>query len=408
MSDVVLEMDHVSKKFRRGEIHDSLRDLIPALTGGMLRRSRQGPPDKREFWALDDVSFQVRRGDAFGIIGRNGAGKSTILKLLSGIMKPTKGALRVKGSLSALIEVSAGFHPDLTGRENIFLSGAILGMSREAIRAKFDEIVEFSGLAEFIDTPVKRYSSGMFARLGFSVAAHVEPDVLIIDEVLSVGDYLFQQKCVERMHTVLANGATIVFVSHNLRAVSDLCTRSLLLNRGRAVIDRADQRRHAALPERQRRPPAARRPTRKRSWLALRFGMRPARALNFESGTEGLGGRGSRRPRSVPRPGGRARVQGREPLRSVQHLDGASRASCLRDGGGGNGPLQLSSWTCTWRPGTFNLGVSVYRYDIAKAYDRVCPAATIFVTCDRDVRGAVNLYPTAVVHADATGDSPRL
>ena len=230
----VLSMEHVSMKFRRGELHDSLRDLIPALAsrfrrGGSLRSS------KREFWALQDVSFAVERGEAFGIIGSNGAGKSTILKLLSGIMRPTSGRMAVHGRLSALIEVGAGFHPDLTGRENIYLNGTILGMSKQEIRRKFDAIVDFAGLSEFIDTPVKRYSSGMYARLGFSVAAHVEPDVLIVDEVLSVGDYLFQQKCVERMNAVLRGGATVVFVSHNLHAVAGLCTRSLLLEKGRVV-----------------------------------------------------------------------------------------------------------------------------------------------------------------------------
>jgi lipopolysaccharide transport system ATP-binding protein len=190
----------------------------------------------REFWALQDVSFEVQRGEAFGIIGSNGAGKSTILKLLSGIMRPTQGSVLVRGKLSALIEVGAGFHPDLTGRENIFLNGTILGMSRAEIRQKFDAIVDFAGLHDFIDTPVKRFSSGMYARLGFSVAAHVEPDLLIVDEVLSVGDYLFQQKCVERMNTILHSGATVVFVSHNLHAVAGLCKRSLLLEKGRVIV----------------------------------------------------------------------------------------------------------------------------------------------------------------------------
>jgi lipopolysaccharide transport system ATP-binding protein len=229
---VVLDVDCVFKKFKRGEMYDSLRDLVPALTGRLLRRARSAQLERQEFWALKDVSFQVHRGEAFGIIGANGAGKSTMLKVLTGIMKPTQGAVRVTGRLSALIEVSAGFHPDLTGRENIFLNGAILGMSRAEIRRRFEEIVAFSGLEEFIDTPVKRYSSGMFARLGFSVAAHVDPDVLLVDEVLSVGDYLFQRKCVERMTKILADGATVVFVSHNLRAVANLCHRSLLLERG--------------------------------------------------------------------------------------------------------------------------------------------------------------------------------
>lgn len=406
MSDVVLEMDHVSKKFRRGEIYDSLRDLIPALTGGLLRRGRKGPPDKRDFWALDDVSFQVRRGEAFGIIGRNGAGKSTILKLLSGIMKPTKGTLRVQGSLSALIEVSAGFHPDLTGRENIFLSGAILGMSREAIRAKFDEIVEFSGLAEFIDTPVKRYSSGMFARLGFSVAAHVEPDVLIIDEVLSVGDFVFQQKCVERMHSVLANGATIVFVSHNLRAVSDLCSHSLLLNRGRALMVGPT---HEVMQRYLNGTDAPRGPTTDLEAFVARTTVRDetGEGFNFESGKKVWVD---------------VEVAARVPCRGLavvlefrdeNHYE-VFNTSTERLGHPAFAMQAGETVHCTFEldlhlaPGTFNLGVSVFRYDIGKAYDRVCPAATIFVTCDRDVRGAVNLYPTAVVHAGAAALAPAV
>jgi lipopolysaccharide transport system ATP-binding protein len=237
MADFALKVDGVSKKFRRGELFDSLRDLVPAVTGRLFgRRTSQEELAKQEFWALRDISFSLEHGEAFGIVGGNGAGKSTMLKLLTGIMQPTHGSIRVNGRLSALIEVSAGFHPDLTGRENIFLNGAIMGMNRDEIRQRFDAIVAFSGLEEFIDTPVKRYSSGMFARLGFSVAAHVDPDVLLVDEVLSVGDYLFQQKCIERMRAVIASGATVIFVSHNLREVSALCGRSLLLERGRAQM----------------------------------------------------------------------------------------------------------------------------------------------------------------------------
>jgi lipopolysaccharide transport system ATP-binding protein len=234
MSEVALELDHVYKKFKKGEIYDSLRDLIPALSGRMFKSSNENL-EKREFWATNDVSFQVRRGEAFGIIGSNGAGKSTILKLLSGIMKPNKGRIVVNGKLSALIEVGAGFHPDLTGRENVFLNGTILGMKREEIKAKLDSIIEFSGLEDFIDTPVKRYSSGMYARLGFSVAAHVDPDILLIDEVLSVGDYQFQRKCMEKMRSVIQNGATVIFISHNLKAISELCTRIVLLDHGRVL-----------------------------------------------------------------------------------------------------------------------------------------------------------------------------
>jgi lipopolysaccharide transport system ATP-binding protein len=228
----VLEVRNVFKKFKRGELYDSLRDLLPALAHRITRRRTRTALEEREFWALRDVSFDVQRGEAFGIVGANGAGKSTMLKLLTGIMRPTSGAIRVTGRLSALIEVGAGFHPDLTGRENVFLNGTILGLKTEEIRQRFDAIVAFSGLEEFIDTPVKRYSSGMYARLGFSVAAHVDPDVLLVDEVLSVGDYLFQRKCVERMNAVIANGATVVFVSHNLRAVTNLCQRSVFIEKG--------------------------------------------------------------------------------------------------------------------------------------------------------------------------------
>jgi len=235
VTDAALRLDGVYKKFRKGELYDSLRDLIPALSKRLLRGTARDTLRTREFWALQDVSFDVGRGEAFGIIGSNGAGKSTILKLLSGIMPPTKGRVQVHGRLSALIEVSAGFHPDLTGRENIYLNGTILGMTRAEIRRRFDAIVAFSELEDFLDTPVKRYSSGMFARLGFSVAAHVEPEILIVDEVLSVGDYLFQQKCLERMNQIMAGDATIIFVSHNLRAVAALCERSLLLDHGRVL-----------------------------------------------------------------------------------------------------------------------------------------------------------------------------
>src|SRR5580658_995361 len=223
MSDIALRMEHIYKKFRKGETYNSLRDFLPAMTGKMFRGGDLDATHKREFWALEDISFEVRRGEALGIIGRNGAGKSTALKILSRIMKPTKGRMIVNGRLSALIEVSAGFHQDLTGRENIFLNGTILGMTKREIQSKLDQIIAFSGIEEFIDTPVKRYSSGMFARLGFSVAAHVDPEVLVIDEVLSVGDNLFQQRCMERIRSIIKTGTTVLFVSHNLKSVSEVC-----------------------------------------------------------------------------------------------------------------------------------------------------------------------------------------
>ncbi len=222
----VIEFNNVSKKFKKGEKFNSLRDAIPRLFGNGNGLKRE------EFWALKDVSFEVKKGDVLGVIGPNGAGKSTILKLLSGIMVPNKGTMNIVGRLSALIEVAAGFHNELTGRENIYLNGTILGMTRKEIDSKIDQIIEFSGISEFIDTPVKRYSSGMYSRLGFSVAAHMDPDILLVDEVLSVGDISFQAKCAEKMRELLKCGATILIVSHNLTLIQSLCKRVILLNRG--------------------------------------------------------------------------------------------------------------------------------------------------------------------------------
>jgi lipopolysaccharide transport system ATP-binding protein len=228
----VIEFTNVWKKFRKGEKLNSLRDMIPFLFRKALPGGSNGDLKQQEFWALKDVSFAVKKGEVVGIIGPNGAGKSTTLKLLSGIIRPNKGNMKIEGRLSALIEVTAGFHPELTGRENIYLNGTILGMKRKEIDEKFDEIVEFSGLSEFIDTPVKRYSSGMYSRLGFSVAAHMDPDVLLVDEVLSVGDIAFQAKCAQKMRELLSSGATIVLVSHNLSLVQSLCKRAILLDQG--------------------------------------------------------------------------------------------------------------------------------------------------------------------------------
>lgn len=237
MSALSIQFDHVFKKFRRGERFDSIRDLIPGSIRGLRRRQNKTDLiDEREFWALHDVSFSVKKGTALGIIGPNGAGKSTILKILSRIIRPTRGVYCVTGRLSALIEVGAGFHQDLTGRENIYLNGAILGMNRGEITERFDEIVEFSGIRGFIETPVKRYSSGMYARLGFSVAVHLRPDVLLVDEVLSVGDMAFQAKCQRKMHEIAQSGTTIVFITHNMNAVADLCLQTLVLREGRVAF----------------------------------------------------------------------------------------------------------------------------------------------------------------------------
>jgi lipopolysaccharide transport system ATP-binding protein len=239
MPKSVVVFEEVWKKFRRGERHDSLRDLIPSMVRA-LRSRPAGGLEAQEFWALKNVSFEVLPGQALGIIGPNGAGKSTILKLLTRILRPNRGCSRVQGRVGALIEIAAGFHGDLTGRENIYLQGAIMGMRRAEIQRKLDEIIEFAGVGEFLDTQVKRYSSGMNARLGFAVAAHLDPDVLIIDEVLGVGDMAFQSRCIERMHEFKRRGVAIVFVSHNLQAVSALCERTLYLRNEPVVVGDTD------------------------------------------------------------------------------------------------------------------------------------------------------------------------
>jgi len=232
----VIEFNDVWKKFKKGEKFNSLRDSIPRFFRNLTRKSGH-ELDKEEFWAVKDAHFNIDKGEVVGILGPNGAGKSTILKLLSRIMLPTRGSMKINGRLSALIEVTAGFHPELTGRENVYLNGTILGMKRKEIDKKFEEIVEFSGIKEFIDTPVKRYSSGMYSRLGFSVAAHMDPDILLVDEVLSVGDSAFQAKCAEKMRELMNSGATIVLVSHNLSLIQSLCKRSILITHGEVLKD---------------------------------------------------------------------------------------------------------------------------------------------------------------------------
>jgi ABC-type polysaccharide/polyol phosphate transport system ATPase subunit len=224
-----LELKGVSKKYRiRSDVDTN---------GSVLRKLLSARKRKQDFWALKDISFNVQRGAALGIIGHNGAGKSTILKLLSRITTPSSGEIMINGRLSALIEVGSGFHPELTGRENVYLNGSILGMMRREITAKLESIIEFAELRQFIDTPVKRYSSGMYVRLGFSIAAHLDPDILLLDEVLAVGDEAFQRKCIDRIMELKKNETTIVFISHDLRAVQKLCDRVILLKKGHIEAD---------------------------------------------------------------------------------------------------------------------------------------------------------------------------
>ncbi len=223
-------------KALRDSLADTFKNLFRSLSGrGAVKDSARG--DREEFWALKDVSFEIAPGERVGIIGRNGAGKSTLLKVLSRITAPTTGRVAIRGKVASLLEVGTGFHPELTGRENIFLNGAILGMSKDEIRSKFDDIVAFSEIENFLDTPVKRYSSGMYVRLAFAVAAHLEPEILIVDEVLAVGDAAFQKKCLGRMGEVGRDGRTVLFVSHNMSAVRQLCDRGIIIDHGIKVFD---------------------------------------------------------------------------------------------------------------------------------------------------------------------------
>jgi len=263
MADIVISVENLGKRYRishqdRSVRYKALRDVLADQGRSVLRapgslarrlwsltKKQKAESGKlkgvEDFWALKDVSFEVKQGETLGIIGRNGAGKSTLLKILSRITEPTEGRVRIKGRVASLLEVGTGFHPELTGRENIFLNGAILGMSRLEIRQKFDEIVAFAEIEKFLDTPVKRYSSGMYVRLAFAVAAHLEPEILVIDEVLSVGDAEFQNRCLGKMQNVAMAGRTVLFISHQMATVRQLCERGLLLNDGCVVFDGESQ-----------------------------------------------------------------------------------------------------------------------------------------------------------------------
>jgi lipopolysaccharide transport system ATP-binding protein len=244
-SDKIITVENLGKKYslrhRGNEPYTTLRDVLTDRAKNLFRWNGNRTPTTDDFWALKNVNFEVTRGEVLGIIGRNGAGKSTLLKILSRITEPTVGKIHIKGRVAILLEVGTGFHPELTGRENIFLNGAILGMSRAEIRKKFDEIVAFAETEKFLDTPVKRYSSGMYVRLAFSVAAHLEPDILVVDEVLAVGDAEFQKKSMGKMGQVAGEGRTVLFVSHNLAAISALCERTIWLDQSMIACDGENQ-----------------------------------------------------------------------------------------------------------------------------------------------------------------------
>jgi homopolymeric O-antigen transport system ATP-binding protein len=237
MSPPIIEVENVSKRYRLGQFNaQTVREEFEQFSR-RLRGKGARAAESSDFWALKDVSFTVQPGEVLGIIGHNGAGKSTLLKILSRVTEPTTGEVRMRGRLSSLLEVGTGFHPDLTGRENIYLNGTILGMTRAKVKAMFDEIVTFAEVERFLDTPVKRYSSGMYVRLAFAIAAHLEPDVLIVDEVLAVGDVEFQKKCLGKMREVSSRaGRTVLFVSHNMAAIEALCSRAMLIEKGTIAL----------------------------------------------------------------------------------------------------------------------------------------------------------------------------
>jgi lipopolysaccharide transport system ATP-binding protein len=391
LADIALELNRVYKQFRKGEKFDSLRDFVPSLALSLFGMKKKNPMKKQEFWALNDVSFQIKKGEALGIIGSNGAGKSTILKLLTRIMNPTKGSIFTNGRLSALIEVGAGFHPDLTGRENVFLNGIILGMKKKEIKARFDAIVEFSGLEEFIDTPVKRYSSGMYARLGFSVAAHLEPDILIVDEVLSVGDYAFQNKCAKKMKSSIKEGVTVIFVSHNLQAISEVCQQCILLEKGRNILEG---------------------PTNEviRHYLnSLSNGNEEKKdtdAIISAVTIHSQNGNG-------PQFNAGEKIQVDIEVAARVYCEKLSVNIVIMDDQQYNifntSTERLTQTTFSLlpgekkkisfelmlhlAPGTYHLGTYIYRYDIEKTYDLCFPAAKIYVRSDVDVKGVVHMYP---------------
>ena len=243
MSDVAISVQNLSKCFKIAHEHKglkhyrTLREDLMDLPARLLRSARRNGSGPETFWALKNVSFEIKKGEVLGIIGRNGAGKSTLFKILNRITEPISGGADIYGRVGALLEVGTGFHPELTGRENVFMNGAILGMRRTEIRDKFDEIVAFAGVEKFLDTPVKRYSSGMYVRLAFAVAAHLEAEILLVDEVLAVGDTEFQKKCLGKMQAVSQAGRTVIFISHAMQAISRLCPRAIWIHQGELMID---------------------------------------------------------------------------------------------------------------------------------------------------------------------------
>jgi ABC-2 type transport system ATP-binding protein len=412
----VIAFEHVSKQYRRYGKH-SLREAISDLGRRLVPVPRGQTREAEVLWAVRDLSLTIHRARTWGIIGPNGAGKTTTLKLLSRVTRPTSGRVQVNGRVSALIELGAGFHPDLTGRENVFLNGTILGMRRQEIRRGFDAIVDFADLAPFIDTPVKYYSSGMYARLGFAVAAHTNPDVLLVDEVLAVGDYAFQQRCYKRMRSLQAQGTTILLVSHNLAAIADMCEEVVVLNHGQAVFqgsaphaiaEYASVIRQSAISKEQIRVG--------QDAIAERLMTHEARFVSVRL-TDISG-----RPVEVVAPGDCVRL-----LATVEFYADAVHPhfSCfVRDEQGHLIYDQTTLWQSAATPsyhkgqhatvafelqmnvvkGLYGIGIDIHYEDLSCYYDRLETAATVFVDGEDGAKGVAQLDCRFVFDGPSLGD----
>lgn len=411
MSEPCIVVENVTKRYRLGMGITTMRDLFT-----WWKKSDDTP---EYHWAVKDVSFQLRPGESLGIVGPNGAGKTTMLKLLSQVTKPTSGNIMLNGRFSALIELGAGFHPDLTGRENVFLNGAILGMKRDEIRERFDDIIDFAGIHEYIDTPVKRYSSGMYARLGFAIAAHVDPKILLVDEVLAVGDHAFQMKCYARMDELRKRGTSLIFVSHNMEAVRRVCDRGIVMYRGEpiyegtaaeAVVEYSDAVRRAARESQQRQTPVE--------------GGLSQRVMTFEAEIERVALLdANRQPVTVLRSGEPAfvtvDVTFNEPVDQpifgffVRTQDGRRIYATTTRWQEITTPSFMAGEKCRVEfqidvpliDGNYELGVDVAAPDLSCYYDRLERALSFHVVGREAVRGLVDLdakiqfYPeTAVAH----------
>lgn len=375
--DIAIRTENLSKRYVLGQNapRSGLRHIIEEKLRNPFKKTHSGKRadgKAAEFWALKDISLEIKKGEVVGIIGRNGAGKSTLLKILSRITEPTSGRIGVNGRIASLLEVGTGFHPELTGRENIFLNGAILGMTRREIRSKFDEIVAFSEVEQFLDTPVKRYSSGMYVRLAFAVAAHLEPEILVVDEVLAVGDLAFQKKCLAKMHNVAIGGRTVLFVSHNLATIASLCARAIHLEHGQCkLIGSAEEVINAYLTELSSQPTSAiKDPARRPGSGEYRFKfVRPAKPLFlvqepkiFEFEINRLG----------------APVANMYFLLEIRDLHGSLVTQCdsrltgtwQRDFDNCRGEVVVDSlW---FQPGTYTVDAFIFLHGIIEKYEQAC------------------------------------